>query len=56
MSEVISENDQDVTTKFIDHQAQFDNLYKLRNRIQLLLSCAGSIENLLKIERELNRT
>jgi len=55
---VISENEnvQDVTTEFIDNQARLDNLYKLRNRIQLLLNRADRIEDLLKIERELNRT
>jgi len=55
---VISENEnvQDVTTEFIDNQARLDNLHKLRNRIQLLLNRADRIEDLLKIERELNRT
>lgn len=58
LGEVISENAnvQDVTTEFIDNQARLDNLYKLRNRIQLLLNRADRIEDLLKIERELNRT
>ena len=55
---VISENEnvQDVTTEFIDNKARLDNLHKLRNRIQLLLNRADRIEDLLKIERELNRT
>lgn len=55
---IISENEnvQDVTTEFIDNKARLDNLYKLRNRIQLLLDRADRIEDLLKIERELNRT
>lgn len=58
VGEVISENEnvQDVTTEFIDNQARLDNLYKLRERIQLLLNRADRIEDLLKIERELNRT
>jgi hypothetical protein len=55
---VISENEnvQDVTTEFIDNKARLENLHKLRNRIQLLLNRADRIEDLLKIERELNRT
>ena len=55
---VISENEnvQDVTTEFIDNQARLNNLYKLRDRIQLLLNRADRIEDILKIERELNRT
>ncbi len=58
VGEVLSENEsiQDVTTEFIDNQARLDNLHKLRNRIQLLLNRADRIEDLLKIERELNRT
>lgn len=58
MGDVISENEnvQDVTTEFIDNRARLDNLYKLRDRIQLLLNRADRIEDLLKIERELNRT
>jgi Domain of unknown function (DUF4349) len=58
VGDVISENEnvQDVTTEFIDNQARLDNLYKLRNRIQLLLNRADRIEDILKIERELNRT
>jgi hypothetical protein len=51
-----NENVQDVTTEFIDNKARLDNLHKLRNRIQLLLNRADRIEDLLKIERELNRT
>ncbi len=58
VGEVISENEnvQDVTTEFIDNQARLNNLYKLRDRIQLLLNRADRIEDILKIERELNRT
>lgn len=58
VGEIISENEnvQDVTTEFIDNQARLDNLYKLRNRIQLLLNRADRIDDILKIERELNRT
>ncbi|NRA23073.1 MAG: DUF4349 domain-containing protein [Oleispira sp.] len=58
VGKVVSENEdvQDVTTEFIDNQARLDNLYKLRNRIRLLLGQADRIEDILKIERELNRT
>ncbi len=54
---IISENEnvQDVTTEFIDNQARLDNLYKLRDRIRLLLDKADRIEDILRIERELNR-
>jgi hypothetical protein len=58
VGEMISENEnvQDVTTEFIDNQARLANLYKLRDRIRLLLGRADRIEDILKIERELNRT
>ena len=58
VGDIISENEsvQDVTTEFIDNQARLNNLHKLRDRIQLLLNRADRIEDLLKIERELNRT
>ncbi|MGK0475625.1 MAG: hypothetical protein ACJAYV_001288 [Oleispira sp.] len=58
VGDIISENEsvQDVTTEFIDNKARLNNLHKLRNRIQLLLNRADRIEDLLKIERELNRT
>lgn len=58
MGEVISDNEnvQDVTAEFIDNKARLENLYKLRDRIQLLLNRADRIDDILKIERELNRT
>ena len=58
VGDVISDNEnvQDVTTEFIDNKARLANLYKLRDRIQLLLNRADRIEDILKIERELNRT
>ena len=58
VGEVKSENEnvQDVTTEFIDNKARLENLYKLRDRIQLLLNRADRIDDILKIERELNRT
>ena len=58
LGEIISENEsvQDVTTEFIDNQARLNNLHKLRDRIQLLLNRADRIDDILKIERELNRT
>lgn len=58
LGEVLTENEnvQDVTTEFIDNQARLENLYKLRNRIRLLLDRAERIEDILRIERELNRT
>lgn len=58
VGEIKSENEnvQDVTTEFIDNKARLTNLYKLRDRIQLLLNRADKIEDILKIERELNRT
>lgn len=58
VGEVISDNEsvQDVTTEFIDNKARLENLYKLRDRIQQLLNRADRIDDLLKIERELNRT
>lgn len=58
VGDVISDNEnvQDVTTEFIDNKARLVNLYKLRDRIQLLLNRADRIDDILKIERELNRT
>lgn len=58
VGEVISDNEsvQDVTAEFIDNKARLENLYKLRDRIQLLLNRANKIDDILKIERELNRT
>ena len=58
VGEIKSENEnvQDVTTEFIDNKARLTNLYKLRDRIQLLLNRADKIDDILKIERELNRT
>lgn len=58
VGEIKSENEnvQDVTTEFIDNKARLENLYKLRDRIQLLLNRANQIDDILKIERELNRT
>ena len=58
VGEIISDNEnvQDVTTEFIDNKARLTNLYKLRDRIQLLLNRADRIDDILKIERELNRT
>lgn len=58
VGEIVSENEnvQDVTTEFIDNKARLTNLYKLRDRIQLLLNRADKIDDILKIERELNRT
>lgn len=58
VGEVISDNEnvQDVSTEFIDNKARLANLYKLRDRIQLLLNRADRIDDILKIERELNRT
>jgi hypothetical protein len=58
VGEVVSDNEnvQDVTTEFIDNKARLENLYKLRDRIQQLLNRADRIDDLLKIERELNRT
>ena len=57
IGELASENEsvEDVTTEFIDNQARLENLYKLRERIQNLLSRADRVEEILKIERELNR-
>lgn len=58
VGEVLNDNEnvQDVTTEFIDNKARLENLYKLRDRIQLLLNRADRIDDILKIERELNRT
>lgn len=58
VGEVISDNEnvQDVSTEFIDNKARLANLYKLRDRIRLLLNRADRIDDILKIERELNRT
>jgi len=58
VGEVISDNEnvRDVSTEFIDNKARLANLYKLRDRIQLLLNRADRIDDILKIERELNRT
>ena len=45
----------DVTNQAIDLEAKIENLRGLRDRLRLLLDRASKVEDVLKIERELNR-
>jgi hypothetical protein len=45
----------DVTTRAIDLEAKIENLRGLRDRLRALLERASKVEEILQIERELNR-
>lgn len=46
---------QDVTSQYIDLEARIDNLETMRTRIKGLLDQSGNMEDMLKVEKELNR-
>lgn len=53
MSESLSA--QDITNAMTDLDAELSNLYRLRNRMKALVERANEIDDILSIERELNR-
>lgn len=46
---------QDVTAQYVDLEARIDNLENMRTRIQGLLARSGDMEEMLTVEKELNR-
>ncbi|MGM0558745.1 MAG: DUF4349 domain-containing protein [Myxococcota bacterium] len=46
---------QDVTAQYVDLEARIENLEEMRTRIQALLAKSGSMDDMLKAEKELNR-
>jgi len=53
MSESLSA--QDITNAMTDLDAELSNLYRLRNRMKALVERADKIDDILTLERELNR-